>query len=33
MNKVLIMSARQKDQPELERFLMREFYPDDARAK
>ena len=32
LNKTIVMSARAKDQPELERFLMREFYPDDSRG-
>jgi hypothetical protein len=33
LNKVVTMSARVKDQPELELFLMKEFYPQDPRAQ
>ncbi len=33
LGKVLTMSARPKDQAQLETFLMREFFPDDARAR
>lgn len=33
LGKVFTKSARVKDQPELEIFLMREFYPEDPRAR
>ncbi len=33
LGKVITMSARPKDQAQLETFLMREFFPDDARAR
>jgi hypothetical protein len=33
LNKVVVMSAREKDQPELESFLLKEFYPQDPRAQ
>ena len=33
LNRVVVMSARAKDQPELEVFLMKEFYPQDPRAQ
>ncbi len=33
LGKVLTMSARPKDQAQLETFLMREFFPEDARAR
>lgn len=33
LGKVLTMSARPKDQAQLETFLMREFFPDDSRAR
>ncbi len=33
LGKVFTKSARAKDQPELETFLMKEFFPDDARAR
>ena len=33
LNKDITMSARVKDQPELELFLMKEFYPQDPRAQ
>ena len=33
LGKVFTMSARAKDQPQLETFLMKEFFPDDPRAR
>lgn len=33
LGKVITMSARPKDQPELEAFLMKEFFSDDLRAR
>ena len=33
LRKVIVMSARPQDQPELEKFLMKEFYPEDSRAQ
>lgn len=33
LRKVIVMSARPQDQPELEKFLMKEFYPEDPRAQ
>ena len=33
LGKVIVMSARVKDQPELEVFLMKEFYPQDPRSQ